>query len=174
MFAAPMPNSIGRIRKDGLQIRCLELTDVEGVLSIQSACREIAQWTNEDYACIARGPTAGDNAGWIAATAPDVIGFLVARRVVSDLEILNLAVSPALRREGTGTALLLEAVKWGVSFNAENVLLEVRESNLLALRFYEFHNFHVAGRRPRYYTAPVEDALLLTAPLRADHGTDSL
>jgi ribosomal protein S18 acetylase RimI-like enzyme len=41
----------------------------------------------------------------------------------------------------------------------------VRASNLSALRFYERHKFEVVGRRLRYYTAPVEDALLLTATL---------
>ena len=47
-------------------------------------------------------------------------------------------------------------------------MLEVRASNIAALRFYEHHSFEIAGRRPRYYTAPVEDALLLTATLKSN------
>lgn len=173
-----MPNSIGRTPKSDIQTRRLELNDVEAVLSIQSVCGEIAQWKYEDYAAIAGGPTAGenpgDNVGWVAERTPDVVGLLVARRIAGDLEILNFAVSPALRRKGAGTALLLDAVKWAHSFNAEHAFLEVRESNLPALRFYELHNFHVAGRRRAYYAAPVEDALLLTASLRGDRGFDPL
>ena len=64
-----------------------------------------------------------------------------------------------------GAALLAEALKWAQTFQATQAILEVRASNLAALRFYERHKFEVVGRRPRYYTAPVEDALLLTATL---------
>jgi len=41
----------------------------------------------------------------------------------------------------------------------------VRASNAPALRFYERHNFCVAGKRARYYDSPTEDALLLNAPI---------
>ena len=72
---------------------------------------------------------------------------------------------PELRRCGAGALLLGAALDWGNSFRAEAAILEVRESNLAALRFYDRHGFHVMGRRPRYYTAPIENALLLIAPL---------
>ena len=58
-----------------------------------------------------------------------------------------------------------EALQWAQTFQAASAILEVRASNVAALRFYERHKFEVVGRRPRYYTAPVEDALLLTATL---------
>jgi len=155
------------------RIRGFELRDVSAVLSIQSVCRETAQWTSQDYVRIARDQDAARNAGsdassigLVAERAPDVMGFLMARQIAGDLEILNLAVHPGIRREGVGTALLFEAVKWADSFNAENAFLEVRESNLPALRFYELHNFRVTGRRRGYYASPAEDALLLTAPVR--------
>jgi [ribosomal protein S18]-alanine N-acetyltransferase len=54
---------------------------------------------------------------------------------------------------------------WAVTFHAEKAFLEVRVSNLAAIRFYEHNSFEVIGRRPRYYTAPIEDALILTASI---------
>jgi [ribosomal protein S18]-alanine N-acetyltransferase len=144
-----------------VQVRLLEPADVEAVAAIQSACPEIAQWTMWDYDRVARG----EMAGWISEEAGSVSGFLVARRVGSDLEILNFAVQPDRRRRGLGAALLRASLVWGKSFLAEKAILEVRSSNLAALRFYEQFGFQVAGRRPRYYTAPIEDALLLTAPI---------
>jgi ribosomal-protein-alanine N-acetyltransferase len=95
----------------------------------------------------------------------DVAGFLVARRLSTELEILNFAVESDWRRCGIGAELLTAALQWAQTFQATQAILEVRASNLAALRFYERHKFEVVGRRPRYYTAPVEDALLLTAPL---------
>lgn len=145
----------------GVLVRALAPADVEAILTIQSACPEIAQWTMWDYDRVARG----EMAGWIAEQGSGVSGFLVARRVATDLEILNFAVRPDDRRRGVGAALLRAALEWGKSFNAEKAMLEVRVSNLAALRFYERFNFQVAGRRPRYYAAPAEDALLLTATL---------
>ena len=133
--------------------------DLAAVMSIQSASPEIAQWTTRDYARVAEG----DMAGWIAEEAGDVSGFIVARRVANDLEILNFAVQPGRRHRGIGAGLLREVLAWGVTFHAEKAFLEVRVSNLAAIRFYEHRGFEVTGRRPRYYTAPMEDALVLTA-----------
>jgi ribosomal-protein-alanine N-acetyltransferase len=160
-----------------LTIRLLESRDVETVLAIQAVCPEIAQWTAWDYDRVARG----EMAGWVATensnaraevadeiaaeVAGEVAGFLVARRLSSELEVLNFAVDSDWRRRGIGAKLLGAALEWAQSFQATQAILEVRASNLAALRFYASHNFEVVGRRPRYYTAPVEDALLLTAPL---------
>ena len=142
--------------------RLLDRRDIDTVLQIQAACPEIAQWTVLDYARVAKG----EMAGWVAeATVGAVIGFLVARRIASDLEILNFAVHPEARRKGIGGALLRESLRWAKSFDAQRAFLEVRVSNLAALRFYELNNFQVTGRRPRYYNEPIEDALVLAAPL---------
>ena len=154
---------------------------MEAILAIQAACPEIAQWTAWDYDRVARGEMAGwvatqdsnvgaeiageDAAELIGKGDVDVAGFLVARRLSTELEILNFAVESNSRRCGIGAALLDEALQWAETFQATQAILEVRASNLAALRFYERRKFEVVGRRPRYYTAPVEDALLLTAIL---------
>jgi ribosomal-protein-alanine N-acetyltransferase len=39
--------------------------------------------------------------------------------------------------------------------------LEVRESNLAARRLYERLGFTITAKRPKYYTEPEEDALIL-------------
>jgi ribosomal-protein-alanine N-acetyltransferase len=44
---------------------------------------------------------------------------------------------------------------------AQKATLEVRASNKSALALYERLGFHVAARRPGYYTKPEEDALIL-------------
>jgi ribosomal-protein-alanine N-acetyltransferase len=143
----------------------MEARDTAAVMAIQSACPEIAQWTLRDYSRVAET----EMAGWVAEDADAaeslVNGFIVARRVASDLEVLNFAVLPELRRRGVGAALLEAAMAWGASFAAEKIFLEVRVSNLAAIRFYERHGFKVTGRRQRYYTAPIEDALVLAALL---------
>jgi ribosomal-protein-alanine N-acetyltransferase len=144
-----------------LRIRPAEPRDVEPILAIQSLCPEIAQWTVRDYDRVARG----EMARWVAEDESGVTGFIVARQVLTDLEILNLAVRPDARGREIATQLLRQTLKWSESFEARRAILEVRASNLAALRFYERNKFQVVGRRPRYYTGPVEDALLLTRTL---------
>lgn len=145
-------------------IRAIEARDVAAILTIQSACPEIAQWNAWDYLRVARG----EMAGWVAQeeqVIADICAFLVARRIAGDIEILNLAVRPAARRRGVGSELLRKAFAWGKSFGAETALLEVRETNLPALQFYERHGFKAVGRRKQYYIAPPEDALVLQTTL---------
>ncbi|MGA2508828.1 MAG: ribosomal protein S18-alanine N-acetyltransferase [Candidatus Acidiferrales bacterium] len=144
-----------------MNIRPTENDDVDSILAIQAASPEIAQWTANDYSRVARG----EMAGWVAEENQSIAGFLVARNVTGEIEILNLAVRPDARRRGIGASLLRESFAWGRAQQAQKVFLEVRASNLAALRLYERHGFQVTGRRPRYYTAPVEDALVLTAAL---------
>jgi len=145
-----------------LNTRPIEPRDLESILAIQSASPEVAQWTLWDYNRVAKG----EMAGWVAAENDEPFGFLVARRVGSDIEILNFAVQSDARRRGIGGSLLQAALAWGAELHAEKALLEVRASNFAALQFYQRHGFEVVGRRPKYYTAPVEDALLLTAAIR--------
>jgi ribosomal-protein-alanine N-acetyltransferase len=140
--------------------------DVDAVVTIQAACPEIAQWSVWDYEGVARG----EMAGWVAEDERGIAGFLVARKLVGETEILNFAVRAGSRRQGTGTALFEEALERSKSFAAERVILEVRASNLVALRFYERHGFVVTGKRLRYYTAPIEDALLLNLSLANSAG----
>jgi [ribosomal protein S18]-alanine N-acetyltransferase len=143
-------------------IRAFESRDIESILAIQSACPEIAQWTAWDYERVAQG----EMAGWIFERNGDTLGFLVGRRIAEEMEILNFAVRPDARGCGTGAALLQSALGWARSFSAEQAILEVRSANKTALRFYDHHKFQIVGRRPNYYAAPADDALLLTANLR--------
>jgi ribosomal-protein-alanine N-acetyltransferase len=142
----------------------MEPRDVEGVMAVQATCPEIAQWTVWDYERVAQE----EMGGWVAEDEGEVLGFIVARRLSSDLEILNFAVRSEARKKGFGSALFKAVLDWGKSFEAENALLEVRASNIEAIRFYEARDFRATGRRPRYYVAPVEDALLLTAQISAE------
>ncbi|MGA8034800.1 MAG: GNAT family N-acetyltransferase [Candidatus Acidiferrales bacterium] len=152
-----------------MAVRALEPRDVDAVLAIQAASPEIAQWSRADYERV----EAGEMAGWVAerisdegARAPVVVGFLVARNIPPEVEILNLAVVPSARQHGVGSALFDAAIAWARSVGATQCMLEVRAANDVALRLYHRRNFQVVGRRPRYYANPVDDALLLTVSLK--------
>lgn len=90
-----------------------------------------------------------------------VVGFLIARQVKDEAEVLNLAVAPEKRRRGEGGALLRAAVAEFRKRSVKRVFLEVRESNAAGIAFYENHSFFPAGRREGYYRDPVEAAIVM-------------
>jgi ribosomal-protein-alanine acetyltransferase len=140
-----------------LSVRVFEPGDADAILSIQAESPEVAQWSRRAYERLVQEKMTG----WIAEANGSISGFVAARQVAGDAEILNFAVRSAARRGGIGALLLNEVLAWAKSTHAEKIYLEVRESNRAARAFYERHGFRETGRRPRYYDAPTEDALLL-------------
>jgi len=95
-------------------------------------------------------------------------GFILARSAAGEAEILTLAVSPAARRHGLGSALVTEAASHAQQSGASVLFLEVAVSNVAARALYKQLGFAEAGRRKGYYSRPgsaPEDALLLRGNL---------
>jgi len=90
-----------------------------------------------------------------------IVGYAIAIAVLDEAEILNLAVRPGSRRLGLGGRLLDAALSEAGSRGAEQVYLEVRESNESARNLYLSRGFTEVSRRRGYYRNPVEDALVL-------------
>lgn len=77
-------------------------------------------------------------------------------------ELLRIAVSPPLRRKGSGRSLLRGFLDEALRRGAEEIWLEVRADNEAALGLYRAAGFDETGRRHRYYADGV-DAVLMTA-----------
>jgi ribosomal-protein-alanine acetyltransferase len=132
-------------------------SDNDAVFAICKASPEAAQWEKENY-------DRGEGSGQIilvAEVAGRVRGFLVARVAANEAEILNMAVDPEQRCQGTGSALLLAAEELARRQDAKHMYLEVRESNAVARTFYEKHGFRKSGSRYEYYREPKENAVLM-------------
>ncbi len=131
--------------------------DIERMMEIQHTSAGASPWDAAAY----RGflsALEGLSGGWVALEGNRVVGFLVFRRPVPDeLEILNLAVDPALRRRGIGT----ELVRHSLVEHRGYVFLEVRSKNRGAEAFYRTLGFEEAGQRTDYYRDPSDDALVM-------------
>ena len=100
---------------------------------------------------------------WLAAlTDGEVAGYAGMRTVLDEGYISNIAVSPALRKQGFGMALVQALKREGAIRGLSFLTLEVRVGNREARRLYERAGFREAGIRPGYYEKPREDALLMT------------
>jgi ribosomal-protein-alanine N-acetyltransferase len=130
-----------------VRIRAATQADLPALARIQAAAPEAAQWPPADYL----------RYDCVVADSGAVEGFLVSRRTApGEHEVLNLAVAPAARRRGVGRQLLEHALSAGGAW-----VLEVRESNRAAIRFYEKAGFRALARRPRYYRDSPEAAIVM-------------
>lgn len=88
-------------------------------------------------------------------------GYIVARMGAEELHINNVAVRDEYRRRGIGRELLNRILDAGKHLGAQCAFLELRAGNTPALALYEECGFRVTSRRPRYYSDPIEDALVM-------------
>jgi ribosomal-protein-alanine N-acetyltransferase len=91
-----------------------------------------------------------------------VAGFLLARTILDEAEILRLATDSRYRRCGAASRLLQFFIAAAEQLQVRKIHLELRAANAPALALYQKFAFEMTGRRPRYYTGPVDDALCLT------------
>jgi len=136
-------------------IRAAVLDDVPALLAIEREATSAAHWTREQYERLVEA-----GIGLVAGDGGKILGFVCAKKVAGVWEIENLVVAKHGRRRGIGDSLLDELLRRARNEGSPAVWLEVRESNLPALRLYEKHGFCETWRRPGYYSEPVEDAVL--------------
>lgn len=106
---------------------------------------------NSDSACV-----------FGAFDGEQLIGYIALEWVLDEGSLTNLAVMPEYRRQGIAEALVHELLSNASSLKLQFVTLEVRVSNLPAIGLYQKLSFQQVGKRPAYYSAPCEDALLMT------------
>ena len=89
----------------------------------------------------------------LLAVRPDgePAGFLVARVVADEAEILNLVVAKDARRKGFGRELVAAALAKACKSGAAAVYLEVATDNAAGCALYRSVGFQEVGVRPDYY-----------------------
>ena len=78
-------------------------------------------------------------------------GYLIARKVFNDYEILALATSKLRRRQGLAVHLLSNLIKKAKRNKIKKILLEVSKNNQAAIKLYSKLGFNKAGERKKYY-----------------------
>lgn len=94
-----------------------------------------------------------------------VVGFAVASLVPPQAELETIVIAAAEQRRGIGGKLMTAMAEELSAAAVSEALLEVRASNDRALGFYRSMGWREAGRRPRYYAEPEEDAVLMSLAL---------
>lgn len=90
-----------------------------------------------------------------------IVGFAGIMLIADEAELLNIAVTPSFQGCGIGQALLKKMIVLAKEKGCKRMLLEVRESNTLAMNLYDKNGFVRLGERKDYYSHPRENAIIM-------------
>ncbi len=136
----------------------MQLIDLNLVLELESASH-IHPWSEKNFSdsllaghwayCIR--PMAGKLVKDFHTNLPILWGYCILFPAVDELHLLNITVSPKFRRLGIASRIM--QVIEGVAFRQKfpKIILEVRPSNVSAVKLYESAGYDVIGVRKNYY-----------------------
>ena len=145
----------------------------EGFSLTGFAPEHIAQAAETERLCFS-DPWSGESLGYLCSSGHTLAlacvrdsdgklaGYCGADCVLDEADIINVAVHPSFRRRGIAEAMLARLISDALEAGVRTFFLEVRESNAPARSLYRKLGFDECGRMPRYYSAPVEDAIVMT------------
>jgi ribosomal-protein-alanine N-acetyltransferase len=138
--------------------------DLERILQLEEACFS-APWTRKMLEAELSGNQFAHfliaHEGGLDAGTTDIAGYVCFWVVFDELRIMNLAIKASVRRRGIARRLVTRTLKTGLEKGASRAFLEVRASNDPAILLYEHMGFRRVSTRSRYYSHPIEDALLM-------------
>jgi len=149
------------------QWRPLRLADLVYVAALEAQIHA-APWTIGNF----RDALAAGYSARVGERDFRIVAYGVLMPAPGEAQVLNLSVVPDARRQGLGRSLLRQFVEDARNLNAGQIFLEVRTSNIPAIRLYESEGFAPVARRTDYYPSaspegPREDAIVMRRALAA-------
>jgi ribosomal-protein-alanine N-acetyltransferase len=140
-------------RKPTFDIFPLETTDA-GIAATLHRARFPQPWNDgEFHSLLSQQPVYGFLALKEGVLGRMAGGFVLGRAVAGEAEILTIGVDQRFERAGLGWRLMQAALLEARMRGAENIFLEVDETNVAARRLYDKLGFAKAGERKAYYAA---------------------
>ncbi|MDH4273607.1 MAG: ribosomal protein S18-alanine N-acetyltransferase [Gammaproteobacteria bacterium] len=140
------------------EFRQMTTADLPNVMEIEELCHAFP-WTAGIFSdCLRVGYHC-----WVIHRAGEIWGYGVMSTGADEAHVLNVSVHPTVRRQGAGEAMMQVFTLQAQEKGAHSLFLEVRPSNIGAMRMYEKLGYNEIGRRKNYYPAPGngrEDAIL--------------
>lgn len=104
---------------------------------------------------------------WVMTQNERLIGYSVMSAAAGEAHILNIAIALEEQGQGYGRSFMRFLLQIAKQHGADTVFLEVRPSNVAAIRLYDATGFHQVGVRRDYYPMDSgrEDAVIMARPL---------
>jgi ribosomal-protein-alanine N-acetyltransferase len=134
-------------------------------MEIASASPHAPHWPQAHYLSALDPAATPRRIALAAERGGRLAGFAIVSLIPPQAELESIAVAPEARRQGVGRGLLRALQSELKQQKVMELLLEVRASNHAALALYAGLGFTQVAVRSRYYADPVEDAVLMNAPV---------
>ncbi|MDR0737177.1 MAG: ribosomal protein S18-alanine N-acetyltransferase [Zoogloeaceae bacterium] len=145
-----------------MEIAAMRFIDLPQVAALEAAA-QVFPWREEHFTDSLH---AGDR-GWVLWRGAQCLGFVLSMHAADEAHLLNLAVAPAVQRQGLGAKLLRHVLRDAAAVGIRRMYLETRASNQRAQTLYSAFGFQEIGLRKAYYPNGNgrEDALVFCASL---------
>lgn len=140
-----------------MNIRLMQQEDVEQVAALESACFS-QPWSQNAFQEVL---STSYRLVFVAIDDDIIVGECMLTDIAGEGEITNVAVHQDYRGRGIAKKLMSATLSEGKRREITDFTLEVRESNLTAIRLYESFGFVSEGVRKNFYDKPVENALIM-------------
>ncbi|MBQ4831992.1 ribosomal protein S18-alanine N-acetyltransferase [Pseudoalteromonas sp. MMG010] len=140
----------------------VDTSEITQLMAIETVCHTHPWTTKTMSSCIG-----GRYFNLAAFNKGTMVGFYIGEKAGPDLTLMDICVRPQEQGQGIATKLLNQFIDYAHSEQAENIFLEVRESNQRAIALYEHMGFITMSVRKNYYPSNeltkngYEDAILM-------------
>jgi len=145
-----------------VQMRPMQLEDLDAVMQVEPTIYS-HPWTRGKFSdSLQSGYSA-----WVMLVGEELIGYSLMMMVLDEAHLLNVSVRGDSQQQGFGRVLLAHMMEKAKHYQANEMLLEVRASNLAAIGLYEATGFSKVSVRKGYYPAESgrEDAVIMKREL---------
>ena len=157
-----------RVDSRRVKVRRMTAADVNRVMEIAASTQHAPGWPQEAYEAALDPNRRPRRVALIAedGSSGKLAGFVVVSVVAPEAELETIVTAVAHQRRGIAQVMFSALKSELRRQEVREVMLEVRAGNSAAQGFYRFLGFVEEGRRPAYYSDPVEDAVLMRLRLR--------
>jgi ribosomal-protein-alanine N-acetyltransferase len=129
-----------------MTLRTLFSSDLPHLVLIEQNASVVPWATDVFKACFDAGYT-----GWVYEMDSRIIGFVIVSMNMEECHIMNLCVAREYQHQGYGFKLLNYALIHAKTHGIALAFLEVRQSNMRAIKLYQKMKFQLIGERKDYY-----------------------
>ena len=124
-------------------------TDIPALVALEQSFPEEDRFPIRTWRRLLRG----QSMAYVAVSDDEICGAAVYlyRTGTKVARLYSLTVSPSHRGQGIAAALLAAGEADARARGCDRIRLEVRQSNVTAIRLYERHDFRVMAQIPSYY-----------------------
>ncbi len=137
---------LGMAKGGTYNFRSIKKSDLTAIMEIETQVYDYP-WSEQIFKdCLRVGYR-----NWAFIKGGQFIGYAITSVAVGEAHILNICITPACQKKGLGRVFLNMLFSVMEKEQVNCIFLEVRPSNLSAIKLYQTMGFKKIGQRKNYY-----------------------